>query len=361
MRRTDPLIIGGGPAGTAAAITLATAGARPLILERQAETGDAICGGFLSWRTCATLHRLGIDESTLRGHQVTRVMISSGAKSAEAPLPGGAVGVSRRHLDSVLLAKAQEKGVAVERGVTVREIMSGHQLRLADGSLIEGESVFLATGKHDLRGAARAKGTTIGLRVRIAAHPTLGRLIDNKIELHLFEGGYAGLMLQEDGSANLCVAVSKDRLTAAGSDPAKLLQAIGQENALLGERLAHWQSSDVVDAIAAVPYGWRGSETKPGFFRLGDQAAVIPSLAGEGNGIALASGIAAAKSWLAGGAQAAPRFQRGFAQRTRRPVMAAALLWRAGERPALARMATSFLPALPGLAGLLARVTRIPH
>ncbi|HKX35436.1 MAG TPA: FAD-dependent monooxygenase, partial [Rhizorhapis sp.] len=65
MCRTDPLIIGGGPAGAAAAIHLLCAGAQPTIIERQKETGDALCGGFLSWRTLQRLERLGFSSEML--------------------------------------------------------------------------------------------------------------------------------------------------------------------------------------------------------------------------------------------------------------------------------------------------------
>src|SRR5262249_11943500 len=60
MRRTAALILGGGPAGAAAAIRLAEQGLRPLVIERNRETGDALCGGFLSWRTLESLARLGV-------------------------------------------------------------------------------------------------------------------------------------------------------------------------------------------------------------------------------------------------------------------------------------------------------------
>ena len=60
MRRAA-LIVGGGPAGSAAAITLARGGHAPLLVERTRETADALCGGFISWRTIDSLERLGID------------------------------------------------------------------------------------------------------------------------------------------------------------------------------------------------------------------------------------------------------------------------------------------------------------
>lgn len=361
MRRTDPLILGGGPAGAAAAIMLARGGAKPTILERQRETGDALCGGFLSWRTIATLERLGLSPDQLQGHPIARLRLFAGGMIAEAPLPGGAIGLSRRVMDTALIRHAADAGAVIERGITIRSLDSANHVILDDNNTIDAESVFIATGKHDLRGLGRPRGDgdpAVGLRVRLQG-PSLSRLVGGSIELHLFDRGYAGLNIQEDGSGNLCLAVRKSRLAEAGGDPLALLGQLGGEHPHLGERLALLANNSTCDAIAAVPYGWRATQTVPGQFRLGDQAAVIPSLAGEGNGIALASGIAAAERWLSGGAAMAPRYQADFAARTLRPVKTARLLWTLGERPLPAAMAARLLSLAPGLAQHLARLTRI--
>ncbi len=339
---------------------LARGGVRPLILERQRETGDAICGGFLSWRTLSALDQLGV---TVDGHPVNTVRMTSGQALAEAALPGGAIGVSRRTLDRALQRAAVDQGAALETGITIREA-DGTHLRLADGAEMKSESLFLATGKYELRGLSRPRDAmrdpTLGLRVRIQPDAALQRLVAGAIELHLFDGGYAGLVLQEDGSANLCLAVRKNRLADAGGNPAKLFAALGAENPHLGERLAFLSPDEPVDSIAAVPYGWRAQETVPGLFRLGDQAAVIPSLAGEGNGIAIASGMAAARAWLADGAAAAPDYQSRFARRTGRAIGTATRLWHAGEKPGQAALAIRVLSAFPALMRPLAQLTRIP-
>jgi flavin-dependent dehydrogenase len=59
-------------------------------------------------------------------------------------------------------------------------------------------------------------------------------------------------------------------------------------------------------AVAGIPYGYQVRPSAPnGLFRLGDQAAVIPSLTGDGMAIALHSGEAAANAWLKGADSAA--------------------------------------------------------
>jgi flavin-dependent dehydrogenase len=350
MRRSDPIIIGAGPAGCAAAITLAQGGAKPLILERATETGDALCGGFLSWRTIASLERLGVHPA---GHMVDHLTVFSGARTTSAPLPDRAMGLSRRAMDTALLAAAIKAGAGVERGVMVR-----HLDELKDRT----DTVFLATGKHDLKGAERPRADrdpAMGLRVRLPATAALDRLVGTAIELHMFDRGYAGIELQEDGSANICLALRKSLLTEHNRDPRQLLISLGNAHPAFGARLTGMTDATPVDAIAAVPYGWHATETASGLFRIGDQAGVIPSLAGEGNGIALASGRSAAEAFLHGGAAAAQDWQPRFGRQSQRPIGRATAIWRTSERAAGRGLIMLALSLIPGLAPAMARATRI--
>jgi len=354
--RTAALIVGGGPAGAAAAIALAQAGTRATVLERRRTVDDALCGGFLSWRSLETLAALGIETDALNLQQIGRVRILAGERVAEAALPAPGLAVSRHRLDTLLLDRAVDAGAGVERGVTVRSI-DGISAE-ADGATVIADALFLASGKHDVRGVARpaeARGAdpALGLRLRIPSHPALARLVEDAVELHPFRGGYAGVARQEDGSVNLCMAVRRSRLRAAGG-PAALFAALAAEAPRLGERLGFADDLDPIDAVANVPYGWRADATGPGVFRLGDQAGVIPSLAGEGMGIALATGRAAAAAWACGGAAAAPGWQRATAVALARPLGVAGWVRRLAEGPGgplLARVP-------PALIHMGARLTR---
>ncbi len=358
MRRTPALIVGGGPAGAAAAIRLAGAGVRPLLLERHPHA-DALCGGFVSWRTLDRIAGLGVDPDALNRDRLTHVTLFAGSRVRQATLPRPAIGVSRRRLDTLLREAARRNGAAIETGVTVRHV-EGLTAHLADGAAIAAESLFLATGKHDLRGLARpadARGRdpTLGIRLRLAPGPALTRALSGRIELHLFDRGYAGIALQEDGSANVCMAVHRSRLQAAGS-PADLLAELGRAMPRFGDRLAYRDADRPIDAIANVPYGWRQRTGMPGLFRLGDQAGVIPSLAGEGMGIALASGIGAADAWRTGGAAAAVGWQEDFARRLARPMAVAGLVRRIAE----SRWSTAGVAMMPpGLIQVMAHATRM--
>ncbi|HET9427754.1 MAG TPA: FAD-dependent monooxygenase [Allosphingosinicella sp.] len=358
MRRTPALIVGGGPAGAATAITLARAGASPVLVERSIGDRDVVCGGFLGWDALAALKRLGLDVETLGASPIHRLRLVAGRRVVERALPQAAAGLSRRRLDSALLRLAEGAGAVVHRGRAVRAL-DGLRARLDDDEEMAADAIFLATGKHELRGAARDAGgrdLSVGLRTALAGTPRLARALAGTIELHLYDGGYAGLLVQEDESVNLCLSLSRRRMAEAGSHEA-VIESLASECPLLADRLeggspANWE------AVAGVPYGWRARRGEKGLFRVGDQAAVIASLAGDGIAIALTSAGAAAQAFLAGGPDSAGPFQAEFARQARRPLAVAEALRGAAERR-LGRRLLVRLARLPGLAAAAARWTRI--
>lgn len=364
MRRTAALIAGGGPAGAAAAILLARGGAKPLLIERGRAPQDIVCGGFLAGDAIAMLDHLGIDPTTLGACPIRQTRLIAGRRVAEAELPFRAAGLSRRTLDAALLARATAAGAAVERGVTVRRIdPDTHRLHLGDGATIDADALFLATGKHDLRGLPRAvpphPDPALGLRVRLEPSPALRRVLEGRIELHLFRHGYAGLLLQEDGGANLCLSIAQSRLKAAQGDPETLIDILAEEAPILAERFGDALSAGQWSSIARIPYGWRAKAGRPGLFRIGDQSAVIASLAGDGIAIGLASAADAARHYLKDGRDGAVAFQSGFARRARRPVGLANLLRHWAETPWAAGPLIGLLRHTPGLIRHAAAVTRI--
>ena len=170
------------------------------------------------------------------------------------------------------------------------------------------------------------------------------------------DGAYAGIVLQEDGSANVCLALRKSRLSRDGS-PLELLRSLADRHPAFAERWHYAPDEPVIDTVGSVPYGWIADGTDPGLYRLGDQAAVIPSLAGEGMGIAIASGRSAAQAFLEG--KAAPVWQGEFARRAARPVTVAEAIWKAAETPGLARLGLAAATLIPGLATMAMRASRI--
>jgi len=363
VRRTAALIVGGGPAGSAAAITLAQGGARPLLIERHRDPHDVVCGGFLGWDALAALARLGVDAALLGARPIHRMRLVAGERRIEAPLPHAAAGLSRRSLDQALLDRAAEAGAAIERGVSARRA-EGLTVQLGDSGAIATEALFLATGKADLRGLARPREAAgpdpaVGLRACLTPTPMLARALHDVIELHLFAHGYAGLLIQEDGQANLCLSVAASRLAQSGGKPEALIAALAGEAPFLAERLGSATAIGPWSAVAGVPYGWRARKSAPGLFRLGDQAAVIASLAGDGVAIALAGGRAAAEHYLRDGRAGAAAYQARFARRAARPLGIGEAVRALAENRRVAPPLLALFGRAPGLPAMLARLTRI--
>lgn len=354
-----PIILGAGPAGCMAATLLAQAGADPVLIDRQETVGDALCGGFMSWRTAGSLRRIAIDPDDLGAHRVDRLALFTGNRIAHADLPERAYGLSRHALDTAM------RQVAVDSGAQLRIDRARH----VEAGVITGESrewrsdtIFLTTGKHDVRGLPRPRigsDPSLGIRIRIPAQTALAELIGNAIELHFFAGGYAGIVLQEDGTANVCMAVRKSMLSEVGGDPRVLLDELAIRHPAFGERMRFADSHLPVDTIGAVPYGWIAHDTHRGLYRLGDQAAVIPSLAGEGMAIALASAQAAADRYLRDGADGAQTYQRDFAKRALRPVTVAKTIWKTAGSRSGGHLLTEAAKIAPPLASLAMRLSRI--
>lgn len=359
MRRTAPLIVGAGPAGCAAAIVLAAEGVTPQLVDRNAEVPDPLCGGFMSWGTINSLVALGVDVEALGASRVSHLALFSRATTARLTLPRPAYGLSRHSLDAAMRERALALGVDLASD-TIRSI--ARDVALGRTHEWRGDGIFLASGKHDVRGQGRPRAgddPALGLRLRLAGNGELRRLVADAIELHLFEGGYAGIVEQERGSINICLAIRKSRLAAAGNDPHELLGQLVRDHPHFATRLHPGWEIAPIDTIGAVPYGWIAQTTEPGLFRLGDQAAVIPSLAGEGIAIAIASGVVAARSWLNGGPAAAQAYQRDFAALTHRPIALANLTGNLAQSPVASRAGLALARILPSLFNAVLRHTRI--
>ncbi len=364
----DAVVIGGGPAGATLATLLARGGRAVTLIERNAAPAHKVCGDFLSGEALEVVAALGVDLAPLAPAPITRLRFIHGARVAETALPFPAAGLSRLALDEALLAKARAAGATVLRGHAVRGVRAAADgMRVDAGALGEtaARGVFVATGKHDLRGMRRpgtARADLVGFKAYYRLAPAQHAALAGHIEIVLFAGGYAGLQCVEGGRANLCLLAPRDRLARAGGTWPALLAALTADAPHLAARLDGAAACDARPvAISAVPYGFLHAPAPgdaAGLFRLGDQAAVIPSMTGDGISIALHSARAAARAWLAG--EPAPDFQRTLRADLRgqmRLAMAAhALCIRAPMQPVV----TALCAASPALMRAAALRTRVP-
>lgn len=316
---SGPVIIGGGPAGAAAATLLARAGHAVTLIERNAAACHKVCGDFLSAEAIEAITALGVDLYPLAPAPITTLRLVHGRNVAATRLPFPAFGLTRRRLDEALLRHAMESGATVLRGHAVRSIRrAGRSMELDAGAhgTMSAETVFLATGKHDLRGMPRpGRGTgPVGLKMYYALDSVARETLRGHIELVLFAGGYAGLQLVETDHAVLCLLVSRARMFAAGGCWQTLLASLLDECPHLAARLSGGRAlRERPLAIAGLPYGHIHAPTAddaPGLFRLGDQATVIASLTGDGVALALASASLATRVWSRRGNDAASYHRR---------------------------------------------------
>jgi geranylgeranyl reductase family protein len=120
--RADVVVVGGGPAGTAAAITLARDGRDVLLVDKARFPRDKCCGDGLTTGALRLLESLGFDPRSVPSWQTvdaTWVRSPSG-RVVELPFPEGqgqfGAVAPRRQLDAALVDVARAAGVKVYDG-----------------------------------------------------------------------------------------------------------------------------------------------------------------------------------------------------------------------------------------------------
>ncbi len=369
----ENLIVGGGLAGAMAGIRLAAAGRDVVLVEKEQSAHHKVCGEFLSPEALRYLRQAGVDAVGLGAAPVDKLRLCTNRSVVESRLPFRALALSRHVLDEALLARARDAGCDVRRGAEVQRLSCNGEFRedgvldadggfaeLADGSVLGARSVFLATGKHDLRGWKRPAGRhsdLVGFKMHWRLSGPQTEALRGFMDLFLFEGGYGGLTLVENDRANLCLVVRRARLRAQGGWT-ELLAGLEGENRLVAERLAGAEPSWVRPlAVSPIPYGYVCVEDR-GMWTLGDQAAVIPSFTGDGMAIALHSGALAAEMYLAG--KRPGEYQRALKGQLKRGMGVATVLSRAMVSRTALRLAPAVVPFLAQPIRWIARSTRIP-
>ena len=363
MNRYEVAIVGGGLAGSAAAITLAQAGRSVVLLEKESQAHHKVCGEFLSQEALLYLGALGVEVETLGAVPIHSVRLAGRFGVSETPLPFASKALTRRTLDEELLRLAELAGAIVLRG---RRVLSfdrageGWCVRLADETMVAANTAFLATGKHDLRERPRpagAQGDLIAFKMYWRLAPEQAAALEGHVELNLYRNGYAGLMPVEDGAANLCCLVKRAEYLRMGARWEHLLEAMQRDCPHLKQRLQ--RATPLLAkplAISSIPYGFM-REQSDGAWVLGDQAAVIPSFTGDGMSIALHSGRLAAGIYLQG--ETAENFQQQLHQELSHQVSLATMVSRAMVSEPRRTLVEAAVRVWPGVLRSIAVRTRI--
>lgn len=362
MQGCEALIVGGGPAGAVLGIQCARRGLAVELLEQSTSAHHKVCGEFLSREAIAYLEMLGVSPRELGAVAIHGVRLHRRTTIAACELPFPAMSLTRRTLDEALLALAAREGVRVLRGKraeALTRIRDGWQARVTGGTARTGRAAFLATGKHDLAGLRRPAGVQnnlVGFKMYFRLAASQERALDGWVELFLFPGGYAGLQKVEGREANLCLLVDRDTLKRCGGEWTALLAHMLRSSGPLQDRLQ--DATPTLSkplAIASIPYGLLPVKSGDGLWRLGDQAAVIPSFSGDGISMALHSALLAAEMY-GRGATAAEFAQVMRGQLRAQVQLATAISQIMVSLPVAAHIARLW----QGLLGRIAAQTRVP-
>ncbi len=185
-------VLGGGPAGSAAALAALRTGARVGIIEKSRFPRHKVCGEFFSPEIEPELKRLGAWNAFLQAGpaRVPRMVLHFDTKQKRARLPDPAFGLSRFAFDRILLDQA---------------VAAGGVLETDPG---ETSPLVIATGR-------RVKQSSRGQRLfGFKAH--FEGPVDDAVELFFFGRCYVGLSCIESGKTNVCGLAPENFLSRAG-------------------------------------------------------------------------------------------------------------------------------------------------
>ena len=306
VNRYDLAVAGGGPAGTAAAITAARLGARVLLLERGQLPRHKVCGEFVSGEALGVLRgllrpdRQGLLDAAVRTRHVRVFMDDASVLFPIVP----AASIARYELDLALWQAAECAGVHCRQQVTVDRITQceeGFDVGTTAGPCVA-HSVINASGRWSNLPARAAGGKQkelnwLGLKAHFLPFDE-GNSEERTTDLYFFSGGYCGVQPLTDGEINVCAMVR--------ADVARQLEDVFTLHSALRTRSRSWRRT--TDVIATSPLIFRAHQAEyDGVLCAGDAAAFIDPFAGDGISMALRSGVLASETLNA--------FRRGAATR----------------------------------------------
>jgi geranylgeranyl reductase family protein len=313
----DVAIVGAGPAGAAAAITLARAGRRVVLLDKATFPRDKCCGDGLTVAALRRLEALGLDPASVASWEPAEeaVVAAPDGRRLCLPLPSGcgqfAAAARRFDLDAALVDLAAAAGAEVIVGSAVVDAVTAGSdavaLQLASGARQELRSsyVIAADGMWSTLRKALGLGQSGYLGEWQAGREYVGGVGPLARKLWVwFEPdmmpGYAWSFPLSDGTANVGYGV----LRRPGSGPGPLrgqridLLARPRISAVLGpgaSPIGPWKSWPIPACIGATALAGLGGRV----LFAGDAARACDTMTGEGIAQALETAELAARaiSW----------------------------------------------------------------
>jgi len=311
----DVIIAGAGPAGTLAALVLARAGARVLVVDRETFPRDKLCGDTLNPGALSLLGSLDLGGGPLDAAPRLAGMVVTGAGTrVVARYGGGTAGValSRRVFDAWLLDEAVRAGARFEGGLVVRGPLMGE----ANGAAVVRGLTMSRRGapSRPLRVpaalviAADGRRSVVARALGLAVHPRSPRRwafgaylsgvaeISDLGEMHIAAGRYVGIAPLGGGVANVCV------VTGPRPDGRSPIEVMRNAIARAGRLQRRFQGASFVSdvrVLGPMAVGARAAGVR-GALLAGDAAGFIDPMTGDGLHLAMRGGVLAARAALLG-------------------------------------------------------------
>jgi flavin-dependent dehydrogenase len=293
----DLIVVGGGPAGSSAAIIGARRGARVLLLERGQFPRDKVCGEFVSAESLELLSGLLAPQHTrlvADAVRIARARLFLDGSMIETPVDPSAASITRMDLDSALWDSAEGSGVDCRQQVVAQAISgAGPFLVTTAVGEFEGRALINASGRwSNLNLGATDPAKTpvkwLGLKGHFAESPTLP-----SVDLYFLDAGYCGVqrvILRGGDEAtervNVCAMVR--------ADVASTLAEVFARHPALQERSRRWRP--LSEPVTTSPLVFREPcPERDDILMTGDAAGFVDPFVGGGVSLALRSGTLAAK------------------------------------------------------------------
>jgi flavin-dependent dehydrogenase len=311
------IVIGGGPAGSIAALLLSRAGWHVDLFEQHAFPRDKVCGECLSGSGVDVLDRAGLSLTAELPALLSRSLLHPmNGPSIELTLPRASVGISRLKLDVLSLNAAKNAGVDLhqparcesleaDRGDTRRLWWRDLQTNTRHESVADW--IILADGKGALLPSKPKATEDLGIKT----HFTDVNGPRDAIELFAGRGNYGGLAAVEDHKWNAAFSVPATLVRNHAGDLQTVFDQIVSGNPILRERVSSAKRTGPWLA-APLPRFAVSNDWPARVIPIGNAAAALEPVGGEGMGLALRSAELAANALIAGDVRAICNLPKEF-------------------------------------------------